>query len=98
MNRDDKKPARSVNMATSLQGYGSRRVAFHAAVYSVDLETLGQMGGGTVVPVLRGGDCAVADRRLEPRNTPHLRFVGSRTETDNPPMKRYSVDLDDFQA
>jgi hypothetical protein len=98
MNQDQKKPVRSVNMATDHHGDASRRVAYHTPVYRVDLDRLGQMGGGTIALKMRGGDCALADRRLEPRNAPHLRFVGSKTAKDKPPTKHYSVDLDDFQS
>ena len=79
----------------AIKGRG-QRLAYSAADYSVDVTKLGQMSHGTAVPRMRSRDSAIVERKLEPRQTSHLRFVGESNA--KPTTKHYSVDLDEFQS
>jgi len=96
MNPNEKKPARSVNMATKPQVTRRERLVSHPADYSVDVIGLGQFVSGSTVLAMRRSE-AVLERRLEPRHSAHLKFVGEPTEGRGPSKKYYSVDVDDFQ-
>jgi hypothetical protein len=89
---NEKKPARSVNMATDPRNQG---YAYCAPDYSLSLNRIEKIQYAAM-PKMKPRDSAVLERRLEPRHTPHLRFVGRPSA--KPTVKHYSVDLDEFQS
>jgi hypothetical protein len=95
MKPNHKKPVRSVNMATRAQ-VTKRACVSHPADYSVDVIGLGQFTPGPAALRMVRSE-AVLERRLEPRHTAHIKFVGKTARNKRPTQKYYSVDLDDFQ-
>jgi hypothetical protein len=96
MKDNQKKPARSVNMATRPQVERRTRLMSQPADYSVDVIRLGQFVSGSAALSMRPSEC-VLERRLEPRHTSHIKFVGESEQKKRPTRKYYSVDLDEFQ-
>jgi hypothetical protein len=88
---NEKKPAQSVNMATDTR---SQRYAYCAPDYTLNLSQF-ERCGRVEMPKMKPRDSAVVERRLEPSQTPHLRFVGRPSAKTT---KHYSVDLDEFQS